>query len=192
MKTIPKLITRIWLGEEYGGKPMPKEYEEYWEKWKLLHPKWEFITYNSPTKEVAEAVAAQTNIAAKVDLIKPFTIDKGGFYTDCDVEPFSSIEHMRYTDKQLLLPWSGHFFNFFMGAPKNSAIITAAKYRFQNKTENIPIGNISNDIGSQYYNWYGKTIHPIRSREINPFAAKHDKSNLGLVAKHYGTQSWRE
>ena len=39
---IPKIIHHIWI----GNKPFPKEFEEFYNKWRIMYPEYNFIFWN--------------------------------------------------------------------------------------------------------------------------------------------------
>jgi hypothetical protein len=94
---IPRIIHRIWLGDD---APIPPLYEAYWNSWRLKHPGWSMVTWTSsnlvefvrllPNRDLllhAESFAELSDVA-RVDILREF----GGLYVDTDFECMRSFE----------------------------------------------------------------------------------------------------
>lgn len=84
---IPRVIHRIW----FGSKPVPVEYEKYWEAWQRQLPDFEFRTWReadvvdfrtSRLIDIADGMARKADIARLEILLR-----HGGIYLDCDIFP---------------------------------------------------------------------------------------------------------
>ena len=89
---IPRIIHRIWLGDD----EMPAEYVEFGETWRRHHPGWEFRTWTDselPELSCPEAFERCRNFGEASDLIRYEVLSRfGGVYVDTDVECLQSIE----------------------------------------------------------------------------------------------------
>jgi hypothetical protein len=94
---IPRIIHRIWLGDE---APIPSLYDDYWNSWRMKHPGWSLVTWTSsnladfvrllPNRELllhAESFAELSDVA-RVDILQEF----GGLYVDTDFECIRTLE----------------------------------------------------------------------------------------------------
>lgn len=89
---IPRVIHRIWLGEN----PMPEEFERYGETWREHHPEWEMRLWtddNLPPSDLLDALEeskrqVSRSILLRYELLRQF----GGVYVDTDMECLRSIE----------------------------------------------------------------------------------------------------
>lgn len=90
--TIPKLISRIWL----GPRPIPPEFEVFWDSFQEIHAGWEFRTWTSAddyswlsNRDLFERATTWTS---RSDVLRFELLAKGGIYVDVDVEPLKSLE----------------------------------------------------------------------------------------------------
>jgi hypothetical protein len=94
---IPRIIHRIWLGDD---TPVPPVYEAYWDSWRSKHSDWSMVTWTSsnlvsflpllPNHDMlshAESFAELSDVA-RVDILLEF----GGLYVDTDFECVRSFE----------------------------------------------------------------------------------------------------
>lgn len=97
---IPKIIHQIWV----GPKVPPSYFVTFQEKWKVLHPDWEYHLWTDSeledlNLEFADLIEASPNYAEKSDIIRSELLDRfGGVYLDVDMDPFHSLEelHKKY------------------------------------------------------------------------------------------------
>lgn len=96
---IPKVFHRIFLDD-----PIPLKFEAFWDTFMVLHPDWEFLTWNDSSKlgwmRNQEAFASVTTHAGRSDILRYEILAKyGGIYVDTDVEPLRSFEELVYDDR---------------------------------------------------------------------------------------------
>ena len=93
---IPKIIHHIWI----GNKPFPKEFEEFYNKWRIMYPEYNFIFWNdelvNASKLIDESISkhyySECKIAFKSDLLRFKILEKyGGIYIDTDTEPLKKM-----------------------------------------------------------------------------------------------------
>lgn len=93
---IPKTIHQIWLGPNLP----PAYFYDYQEKWKALHPTWEYHLWNEEELEKLQLenwdlVEKSPNWAEKSDIIRGDLLNRfGGVYVDVDVEPFYCLDEL--------------------------------------------------------------------------------------------------
>ena len=93
---IPKIIHQIWL----GPKMPPNYFYVFQEKWKNLHPGWEYKLWNEEELEKLHLenwslVEKSTNWAEKSDIIRADLLCRfGGMYVDDDLEPLHSFDEL--------------------------------------------------------------------------------------------------
>ncbi len=85
---IPKIIHQIWL----GPKSPPPYFAAFREKWKALHPDWEYHLWTDASLDdleldLRDLIDASPNYAEKSDILRSELLEKfGGVYFDCDME----------------------------------------------------------------------------------------------------------
>jgi hypothetical protein len=97
---IPKIIHQIWV----GPKVPPSFFVTFQQKWKSLHPEWEYRLWTDSDLEdlkldLMDLIEQSPNFAEKSDMIRCELLDRfGGVYLDVDMDPFQSLEelHMKY------------------------------------------------------------------------------------------------
>jgi hypothetical protein len=94
---IPRIIHRIWLGDDV---PISTLYNIYWNAWRLHHPGWSMVTWTSsnivdffqllPNLDLLQRAESFAELAdiARIDIVKEF----GGLYVDTDFESIRSLE----------------------------------------------------------------------------------------------------
>lgn len=93
---IPKIIHQIWLGPNLP----PSYFYEYQEKWKVLHPSWEYHLWGEEELEKLhlenwDLVEKSPNWAEKSDIIRGDLLNRfGGVYIDVDIEPFHCLDEL--------------------------------------------------------------------------------------------------
>lgn len=89
---IPKILHQIWI----GNKPIPDLHLKWMNKFKLLHPDWQFYFWNDSNigefgveklLEICQTRASQSNII-RIEAVKKY----GGIYCDTDVEPLRAFD----------------------------------------------------------------------------------------------------
>lgn len=97
---IPKILHQIWV----GPKTPPAYFVTFQEKWKHLHPDWEYHLWTDSELEdlnfeLKDLIDASPNYAEKSDIIRSELLDRfGGVYLDVDMDPFQSLDelHKKY------------------------------------------------------------------------------------------------
>lgn len=90
---IPRAIHQIWL-----GGPLPERYRRWSQKWKDIHPNWEYHLWNESSILADDAVNEEAfrktvNLGAKSDIARYAILKKyGGFYADTDFEPVRPLD----------------------------------------------------------------------------------------------------
>jgi len=96
---IPRVYHRIWLDEQ-----VPRRFEDYWDRFKALHPSWEFVTWDDSSqlgwmRTKALFDRCQT-WAGKADLLRyEIMLAHGGVYVDTDVEPLRPFDPLLDDDR---------------------------------------------------------------------------------------------
>ena len=91
-QTIPKRLHQIWI-----GGPMPAEWAAYCQRWRELHPAWEYRLWDdaSLAAEFPEARPETwgPTMAARCDMWRLLVLERfGGLYADVDYEPFRAFD----------------------------------------------------------------------------------------------------
>lgn len=205
MQIIPKVLHRIWV----GAKTRPKEFDQYWESWHILHPRWRMFTWDvSMLKKVAiwEPYMNKFLIefpAQMADLCRYSLIEKfGGVYVDCDFECFKNIEPLledvycffSEEDPNVLT-------NAIFGATTNNDIIKrlviSSRERMQDTPDNVNVNDITGPgcvnhvvqpIKHLVTIFKPDVFHPYSYRE------KQRKSEAfpNAYAAHHWAGSWQE
>ncbi|MBS0637961.1 MAG: hypothetical protein JSS12_10650, partial [Verrucomicrobia bacterium] len=97
---IPKILHQIWV----GPKTPPTYFVTFQEKWKTLHPDWEYHLWTDSeledlNLELKDLIDASPNYAEKSDIIRSELLDRfGGVYLDVDMDPFHALDelHKKY------------------------------------------------------------------------------------------------
>lgn len=133
---IPKIIHYCWLSKD----PIPIQFEEYLESWKLHLPDYEFLLWNFENFDIDKSIWVKEayedkKYAFAADYIRLYAIyNYGGIYLDLDVEllksfdPFLHLTSMICYEKQGNLPEMAVF-----GAEKNSEWVKACLSYYQQK-----------------------------------------------------------
>lgn len=159
---IPKLIHHIWI----GNNKFPDDFSDFYLKWKILYPDFNFIFWDNnlieSSKIVDESIYdyyySNYKIAFKVDLLRFKILERyGGLYIDTDTEPLKRMPD--------------YFFdlNFFSGKekpqpqvaigiigsePKNVLVEEYNTKVLFNIKENLDVGieNIAKITGPEFFN----------------------------------------
>lgn len=171
--TIPKVIHRIWV----GGKPIPEEYERYWETWKAHHPDFEFKTWGDADLDaafpgdtaiaVARSGPVQQRHAITSDIARLLILRKfGGLYVDTDFECLRSFEPILNSASAVIaLLEHGTACNGIMASvPGHNIILRMAKEGSANVIDGV--GSILDQAGprlvqkylSEFLNLYPKPL----------------------------------
>jgi mannosyltransferase OCH1-like enzyme len=95
---IPKIIHQIWL----GPKTPPPYFSVFRDKWKSLHPDWEYRLWTDAdlddlTLELRDIIEASPNFAEKSDVLRAELLERfGGVYMDVDMDCNHSIDDLAY------------------------------------------------------------------------------------------------
>jgi len=91
--TIPKLIHRIWFGQN----AIPPAYEGYWLAWQRQYPDYTFKTWRE--SDIDESFVTRKKIAEADGMVRKADIARyeilykhGGVYLDCDVMPYHYLD----------------------------------------------------------------------------------------------------
>lgn len=93
---IPKIVHQIWLGPNLP----PSYFADFQQKWKNLHPDWEYHLWSEAELEELkldnwDIVEKSQNWAEKSDIIRCDLLDRfGGVYLDCDMDPHHSLNEL--------------------------------------------------------------------------------------------------
>lgn len=121
--SIPKTIHQIWL-----GGPMPLQFVRYAEKWRVLHPEWEYrlwtekdLTWLAHAQEFADVplFSTKANIA-RYEIVCRY----GGVYIDSDFEPVKPIDSLLVGASMVVCPERPDLLaNGFFGAAPGHPIL---------------------------------------------------------------------
>lgn len=93
---IPKILHQIWV----GPKSPPPYFIIFQEKWKALHPDWEYHLWTDSELEdlnldLKDLIEQSPNYAEKSDIIRSELLERfGGVYLDVDMDPLHSLEDL--------------------------------------------------------------------------------------------------
>jgi len=93
MSAIPKIVHRVWFGQN----PIPAKYEKWWQAWQRQWPDHQFVTWTDSDIPklplVADKIALGRNFAEKSDIARYEIIRQfGGIYLDCDIMPLYPLD----------------------------------------------------------------------------------------------------
>ena len=132
MKTIPKIIHQVY---GFWDKNIPKEIKKRIDKWKSLHPDYEYMLWDK--KNSREFIKKHYNWFLKLYDSYPYPVQKadairyfilyhyGGIYSDIDLEPVKCISPLleKYKHKKSILYKSANSNlltnDFMISKPKN-------------------------------------------------------------------------
>jgi mannosyltransferase OCH1-like enzyme len=102
----PRILHRIFLDD-----PIPEEFETYWRMFQVLHPRWDFMTWNDSSKlgwiKNREAFDRATTHAGRSDVLRyELLAEIGGVYVDTDVEPLKEFDPL--LDERPFAGWEDH------------------------------------------------------------------------------------
>jgi mannosyltransferase OCH1-like enzyme len=97
---IPKIIHQIWL----GPKTPPPYFYTFREKWKTMHPDWEYRLWTDESLdelplELRDLIQASPNYAERSDILRSELLALfGGVYIDVDMDPHYALDdlHAKY------------------------------------------------------------------------------------------------
>lgn len=92
MSKIPKIVHRIW----FGDNPIPDKYNKWWKAWQRQLVDYEFITWTDKDIEklplICDKINEARNYAEKSDVARYEIIRiYGGIYLDCDFLPLNLL-----------------------------------------------------------------------------------------------------
>ena len=93
---IPRIIHQIWV----GPKMPPSYFVTFQEKWKALHPNWEYRLWTDSeledlNLELRDLIEASPNFAEKSDIIRSELLERfGGVYLDVDMDPLHALDEL--------------------------------------------------------------------------------------------------
>lgn len=96
---IPHILHRIYLDD-----PIPPKFEEFWFRFRKLHPDWTLMTWDDSSKlswmRNREAFDAATTHAGRSDVLRyEILAHIGGVYVDTDVEPLRAFDPLLAEDR---------------------------------------------------------------------------------------------
>lgn len=126
---IPRMFHRV------VPEVVPDRFEEFWERFKRLHPGWEFVTWQDPldpadweTGFLFDRCTAGAQLAGLVRLEVIWRY--GGFYVDMDMEPLRSFEPLREHQCVFGTEGNGVLTDAIFGAEQHHPGIRACVDRF--------------------------------------------------------------
>lgn len=152
---IPKRLHAFW-----GGPEMPEELAGYLERWRELHPAWEFNLWtpdnlpelrNQDMFDDPEGWSSKSNPwqwrsdLARYELLH----DVGGVYVDCDLEPLRPIDEL-LTSEFIALEDSHYVNNAFMGAEPESDWMADILGGLRKRALRLWDCRVNKSIGAQY------------------------------------------
>tara|TARA_R110002020_G_scaffold208737_2_gene414569 strand:- start:358 stop:1038 length:681 start_codon:yes stop_codon:yes gene_type:complete len=123
---IPKRFIRIWV----GPKPIPDQFEEWWEGFQTIHPTYEFHTVRDIEQlDIPSAIKPMIQdvktCAGLSDIGRLLALHQlGGVYVDTDIMPLKSFDELIKTDKVFIGKASKKsFYSAVIGSPPNHEAI---------------------------------------------------------------------
>jgi hypothetical protein len=117
---IPKILHQVW----FGDKPPKKDYQNYTEKWRQLHPDWEYRLWNEENLRDTDCWKYITKFdkycsrsnAARLYVIMTF----GGVYADFDIEWKRNIDELLVHECFTSTEAPNLYCNAFFGSKPNT------------------------------------------------------------------------
>jgi hypothetical protein len=164
MKTIPKILHIIWLGDQV----QPDYFYFNTNKWKELMPDWDIkiwyndcLTGDNIELSYLELINKAKKGAQKADLLRYYMVYKyGGFYVDSDITPFKSLDNIpTYHYSDVLChdrPWVSwpYVINAFFGSKQKSELMKYTidqMYNVDFNVENIHLTSGPGALGRSYF-----------------------------------------
>lgn len=106
---IPKILHRIWLDE-----PVPPQYDAWWERFRLLHPDWELMSWQDRSEldwlqnqELFDSFDdSRPSYGFRADILRYELLNRfGGVYVDTDVEPLRAFDPLVEADERPFIAW---------------------------------------------------------------------------------------
>lgn len=175
--TIPKIIHRVWLGD----KPIPDDYEAYWQTWIDHHPGYEFRTH----RDFAGYMGMPEGLgpAAQSDFVRLHVLLKhGGLYVDTDFECFHSFDRLLQTGSLLVAEESpGVLCNGLMAGSPNHQLIKAMLDQAPERTrQGMEILHAAGPglVRHVVDGWRNKWVFPLREGNLT---VAHRHADTGIV-----------
>jgi len=211
IESIPKRFIRAWI---VGSKPIPDQFEEWWEELKVMHPDYEFVTLRDwsmleVSPDIQEILGLVNSYAGVSDIVRILALYQiGGIYVDTDVMPIKSFDPLLEDGRPFLAHRSSKSFeSAIMGSPKGHPafkdLIDALPEWFGEHLENAASVQTGPGFVSSVLFGRSDILHlPIKTfYPYNGFMAPtrgekkvifKDKSNFPeeMIAAHFSNHSW--
>jgi len=118
---IPKKLHQVWLGD----KDIPKEFVEFTNNWRDLHPDWDYKLWTDKTisdkPEIKNLVDQCGAFSSKSNVVRLYAIYlEGGVYTDMDVDWVQNFDKLLNVNAFAARQQQHLFCNAVFGAISNS------------------------------------------------------------------------
>lgn len=122
MNKIPKILHQVWL----GPSPIPNEFILWKDKWKNLHPDWEYMLHTDKDipSHLKDYIDTCRHFSSKSNILRLYVIfTYGGVYCDTDFEWNKNID-IFLDNKFIIAKQHGNLYcNAFFGSTKHSKVI---------------------------------------------------------------------
>ena len=206
--TIPKQFIRIWL----GPAPIPQMFDDWWNDFKEIHPKFSFVTLTDDTPiELPPALEkiyySVDTYAGRSDILRLLALHElGGIYVDTDMMPLKSFEKLLGTKPFIGMRSSKSFATGVIGCPpKHPAmrelINSLPEWYLKHKDKSASVQTGPAFVSAE---WFGRediehlpieTFYPYngfmapkRQERLKIFAQKEFPPEM--LAAHFGNHRW--
>lgn len=127
LQLIPQIFHRIWVGD----KPIPDQFERFWQTWHEQHPGWEFRTWTDANiaefgPDCERLCREARNHVERADVLRFFIVAKyGGVYLDTDFACVKNIEPL-LAGWELVSAWENETSiasGFFAAIPNHPVLV---------------------------------------------------------------------
>ena len=210
-KPIAKRFFRVWL----GPKQIPKQFEIWWQRFKDMHPSYDFVTIRDNhdidlPPEIVPIYNKAHSYAGRSDILRILApLQHGGVYIDTDMMPLKPFDSLIEDDPRLFIGLrSGKSFNSAVfGARQGDPALQACIEALPSWYERHESRACSVSTGPAFVSSVLFGREDVRHLPIKTFypypewgsPSKEDKNEMfsdsnnfppEMFAAHYSTNSW--
>ena len=195
---IPKIFHRIWFGETL----ISTKYNQYWERWQLLHPDWEFRDWREEDIQKLSlcSVIEQVKVnAVKADIARyEILYVHGGIYLDCDIDCYQPIDELICHDDDFIVCNQIDDFrcvcsnSFFASVPQHPILDDAIRKLKETDLELINSGSPAEVTGPYFFRRVinnGK-VKILASQTFYPYFHHKGDWYRNDMSSVYGVHAW--